>query len=49
MNQAPEIRDEAPASFVSSELVQAFANTFVPVASVMILYYAVSAMIMMRC
>ena len=34
---------QAVASFVNAELVQEFANTFVPVASVMIIYYVVSA------
>lgn len=34
---------QALASFVSSEIVQEFANTFVPVANVMVIYYAVSA------
>ena len=34
---------QALASFVSSEIVQEFANTFVPVANVMVIYYVVSA------
>lgn len=34
---------QALASFVSAELVQKFANTFVPVAKVMLIYYVVEA------
>ena len=34
---------QSVASFVNAELVQEFANTFVPVASVMVIYYVVSA------